>query len=45
MGYELGFRPLSWGLSFNSDSWGTLKEPSRCFRPLSWGLSFNGLER
>ncbi|MDY3744222.1 MAG: hypothetical protein SO025_03625 [Dialister sp.] len=39
---DCGFRPLSWGLSFN---WQSLKITwclaLACFRPLSWGLSFN----
>ena len=37
-----GFRPLSWGLSFNNMT-GLPCSQSKwvCFRPLSWGLSFN----
>ena len=36
-----GFRPLSWGLSFNAMD--NIGKETDCtgFRPLSWGLSFN----
>ena len=38
----LGFRPLSWGLSFNNRKEGAQERNlAGCFRPLSWGLSFN----
>ena len=37
-----GFRPLSWGLSFNGEHDGVALYKAR-FRPLSWGLSFNSV--
>ena len=36
-----GFRPLSWGLSFNDEKFPTKAGNVTSFRPLSWGLSFN----
>ena len=36
-----GFRPLSWGLSFNKEIDALNAKLDACFRPLSWGLSFN----
>ena len=40
-GIDDGFRPLSWGLSFNTNFKISKNGKFICFRPLSWGLSFN----
>ena len=39
--YADGFRPLSWGLSFNVKWEISFHLLNSSFRPLSWGLSFN----
>ena len=41
----IGFRPLSWGLSFNDGIAPFIYAGRGGFRPLSWGLSFNRTNR